>query len=77
MKRLLLLFGGAFWFLFALGFAALLVQYIADGAGLEFFGPSVSSGSILLGLVNVVGLCTAIILCFAIGAGLCARAIVR
>lgn len=77
MKKLALLIGGACWFLFALGFAALLVEYIAGGAGLQFFGPPVSSGSILLGLVHVVGLCAAIILCFAIGAGLCARGIVR
>ena len=77
MKRILLSIGGACWFLFALGFAAFLVQYIAGGAGLQFFRPSVSSGSILLGLVHVVGLCAAIILCFAIGAGLCARGSVR
>jgi hypothetical protein len=44
---------------------------------LQFFGPPVSSGSILLGLVHVVGFATAVVLCFAIGAGLCARGIVR
>lgn len=77
MKKLILLIGGACWFLFALGFGVLLVQYVAGGAGLQFFGPPVSSGSIFVGLVHVTGLCVAVVLCFAIGAGLCARGIVR
>jgi hypothetical protein len=77
MKRALFLIGGTCWFLFALGFAAFLVRYIAQGAGLQFFGPPVASGSVLLGLVHVVGFAMAVVLCFAIGAGLCARGIVR
>jgi hypothetical protein len=77
MKRAMFLIGGACWFLFALGFAAFLVLYITQGAGLQYyFGPTISSGSVALGLVHVVGLVTAIVLCFSIGAGLCAYGIV-
>ncbi len=75
-KRVLLVLGGLLWFLFSLGFGYLLVEYIAQGAGLQFFGPPVSSGSVLLGLVPVTGFVAASVICFAIGAGLCAHGIV-
>ena len=76
MKRMLLLFFGGLWFLFSIGFLFLLAQYITSGAGLQFWIPVVSSGSILIGLVHVVGLCTAALLCFAVASGVCARALV-
>jgi hypothetical protein len=76
MKRTLLLLGAICWFLFALGFLFLLAQYIAGGAGLQFWIPVVSSGSVLVGLVHVVGFCIASVLCFAIGSGLWARGVV-
>jgi hypothetical protein len=76
MKRAMFLLGGACWFLFTLGFAAFLILYVTEGAGLQYFGPTISSGSVALGLVHVVGLVTAIVLCFSIGAGLCAYGIV-
>jgi hypothetical protein len=76
MKRVLLLLAGMLWFLFSIGFLFLLVQYIAGGAGLQFWIPVVSSGSVLMGLMHVVGLCTAAFLCFAIGSGLCAHGLV-
>jgi hypothetical protein len=76
MKRLLLVMAGMCWVLFALGFALFLVRYIAEGAGLQLYIPVVSSGSVLLGLVHVAGLCMASFLCFAIGSGLIARGIV-
>jgi len=56
MKRGLLLFGGILWALFALGFLALLVDYVAGGAGLQCWIPIVSSESILVGLVHLTGL---------------------
>lgn len=68
--------GGVLWLCFAFGFGAFLVRYIGGGAGLQFFGGPVSSGSVLLGLVHLAGFSTAILLCFAIGVGLCARGIV-
>ncbi len=76
MKRVLFLVFGGLWFLFSIGFLCLLVQYIAEGAGLQFWIPVVSSGSVLIGLVHVVGLCTAAVLCLAVGSGLCAHDLV-
>src|SRR6185312_14130488 len=75
MKRTMLLMGGMLWLCFAVGIGVFLVQYIGGGAGLQFFGGPVSSGSVLLGLVHVVGFGAAILLCFAIGVGLCANGI--
>lgn len=77
MKRALCLIGGFFWLLFAVGFGLLLAQYVAQGDGLQFFGWIFSSESVLLGLVQVVGLVIAAFLCFAVGAGLMARGFVR
>jgi hypothetical protein len=74
MKRVILFGLGLTWFLFALGFGFFLVQYLAQGAGFQFFAPLAFSGSVLLGLVHFVGLCTAILICFAMSAGLCSRA---
>lgn len=77
MKRGILFAMGLVWLAFALGFGFFLVQYLAQGAGFQFFAPIAFSGSVLLGLVHFVGLCSAILICFAIGVGLCARAITR
>jgi hypothetical protein len=76
MKRAMFLIGGVLWLGFALGFGAFLVRYLSGGAGLQFFGGPVSSGSVLLGLVQLVGFGTAVLVCFAVGVGLCARGVV-
>ncbi len=76
MKRVLFLLSGGLWFLFSMGFLFLLVKYVADGAGLQFWIPVVSSGSVLIGLVHGVGLCMAAAVCFAVGSGLCAHGLV-
>ena len=73
MKRALFLFGGILWLFFALGFLALVVDYVGGGAGLQCWIPIVSSEGILVGLVHLTGLCTASIVCFVIGAGLWAH----
>ncbi len=77
MKRALILFAGILWMLFAFGFLFLLYEYLVQGAGLQFCIPVVSSGSVLIGLVHFVGLCTASLLCFAFGAGCWAGGIVK
>jgi hypothetical protein len=74
MKRIFLFCAGLLWLGFALGFGFFLVQYIAGGAGLQFFIPVISETSVLVGLVHFIGLATAALICFAISAGLCARA---
>ncbi len=76
LKRGLFLGAGLLWLLFSFGFGYLLVRYIVQGAGLQFFGPPVSVGSILLGLLPLTGFIVGCFLCFAIGAGLCAHGIV-
>ena len=83
MKRFGLIVGGFFGFVCAIGFASLLWAYICGGAGLQilgmairFPGPPISSGSILIGLVHVVGFATASLLCFSIGAVFCTRGVV-
>ncbi len=73
MKRVVFLLFGGLWFLFSIGFLFLLVQYIAAGAGSQFWIPAVSSGSVLIGLLHVLGLCIAAVLCFTIGSGFCAH----
>ena len=77
MKRAMFLIAGACWLLFALGFGIVLLQYIGQGAGLQFFGWMFSSGSVLIGLVHVVGFVIAAFLCSAIGACLFACGFVR
>jgi hypothetical protein len=61
----------------AFGFLFFLYEYLVQGAGLQFWIPVISSGSVLIGLVHFVGLCAASLLCFTIGAGLWARGVVK
>jgi hypothetical protein len=77
MKRAMFLMGGLLWVGFALGFGVFLLGYLGGGAGLQFFGGPVSSGSVFLGLVHLVGFGTAMLICFAVGAGLFARGMVK
>lgn len=69
--------GGLCWFLFALGFGFVLTRYVAQGAGLQFFGPTMSSGSVLIGFIHVMGFAMASFVCFAIGVGLLMHGLVR
>jgi hypothetical protein len=66
--------GGSCWILGALVLGSFVFQFTAHGAGLPFFW--VSSGSVLFGLVHVVGFVSAACLCFVIGVGLCAHGLV-
>jgi hypothetical protein len=67
---------GMFWILLSLGFGLILVQYVAGGARLQLFDGPVSSGSVLMGSAQVAAFFTAMVICFAIGAGLCAHGLV-
>ena len=77
MKSAMFLIAGVCWVLFALSFGIVLLKYIGQGAGLQFFGWMFSSGSVLIGLVHAVGFGIAAFLCFAVGAVLLARGFVR
>lgn len=76
MKRALLIAAAILWMFFGFGFLILLYQYLVQGAGLPFWIPVVSSGSVLIGLVHFVGLSAASVLCFAVGGGLWAHGII-
>ena len=68
----MLVVAGLCWLMFALAIGFFLFKYLAEGAALQligFFG--LSSITILIGLVHVVGFVTAAYLCFVIGVGLC------
>ena len=80
MKRLIkstmMVVCGLCWLAFALAIGLFLLPYIAEGAGLQIFGFGVSSTSVLIGLVHVVGFVAAGSLCFVIGVGLYAHGLV-
>jgi hypothetical protein len=67
---------GTCWILAALVLGAFVLQYIAQGADLPVLAFVVSSGTVLVGLVHVVGFVSAAIVCFMIGVGLCAHGLV-
>ena len=69
--------GGTCWILAAWVFASFALQYVAQGAGLQFFPLAISSGSVLIGLVHVVGFVSASGVCFAVGVGLCACGLLK
>jgi hypothetical protein len=77
MKRAIFLLGGICWMFFGFGFLFLLYEDLVQGAGLQFWIPIVSSGSVLVGLVHFVGLSTAAVLCFGVGSGLWAYGMVK
>jgi hypothetical protein len=68
--------GGLCWFAAALFLAVFACSYVADGAGLQFFALSVSPGSVLLGVMHLLGFTAGVFLCFAIGVGLCVHGLV-
>jgi hypothetical protein len=72
-KKILCTVGALCWFGFALACGFFLLQYVTEGAGLQIFGWAVSAGSVLLGLVHVVGFCTASLVCMGIGLSIWAR----
>src|ERR1017187_3665209 len=76
MKRVVFIFCGLCWLGFAVAAGILSWRYLLGGAdsqdsvfALKILSP-VSSGSILVGLVHLVGFLMLTLLCLAIGAGL-------
>ena len=77
IKSSLLVVAGFCSLLFALGIGFFLFKYLAEAAGLQlisFFG--LSSITVLIGLVHVVGFGAAANLCFVVGVGLCVHGLV-
>jgi hypothetical protein len=75
-RAIVFLVAGLCWFAAALFFAIFGWAYATGGDGLQFFGLSVSSVSVLLGLIRLLGFGFGAVLCFAIGVGLCAHGLV-
>jgi hypothetical protein len=73
---MIFLVGGLCSFATALLLVIIAWSYVTDGAGLQFFGLALSSGSVLLGLIHLLGFGAGAFLCFAIGVGLCAHGLV-
>lgn len=66
LKRLLCLLGCVCWAFIGLGFGLFLVEYLFQGAGIHIFGISISSVSVLLGVVHVSGLALATLFSWAL-----------
>jgi len=66
LKRALCLLGCACWSLIGLGFGLFLIEYLFQGAGIHMFGISISSVSVLLGVVHVSGLALATLFSWAL-----------
>jgi hypothetical protein len=80
LKKTMLLAGGICWLLFGIGFGFFVLQFLTQGAGLQFLGmdlpifnPAVSSGSVLTGLVWMAGLSVAACLCLVMSLGMFVR----
>lgn len=81
MRKALYLFCGVCWFAFGLLVGAFVLQYLAQGAGLQessfyflIFLPHFFSGSIVLGMMHLIGLAMLSLLLCAIGFCLSLRA---
>ncbi len=72
IKRALCLLASVCWFGIAIGFGVVLVQYLLNGAGVQFFGFVISSASVLLGVVHVTGFAFAMLFSFVLAIWLAA-----
>ncbi len=72
IKRAVCLLASVCWFGIAIGFGVVLVQYLLNGAGVQFFGFVISSASVLLGVVHVTGFAFAMLFSFVISVWLAA-----
>jgi hypothetical protein len=78
LKRTMYLAGGLCWLAFAAGFGFFVLQFLVQGAGMQFldtsvFSFSVASGTVLLGLVWLTGLVIATLVCCVVSVWLFAR----
>ena len=76
MKRAIYLVGGFFCFGFALVCGFFLLEYVAQGAGLQLLGPlwiRITPVSLLVGLIHVAGLALLEGVALVAGIALCSR----
>ena len=76
-RRVVYLTIGVCWILFALVFGLFLVAYVAEGAGFQLFALSVTSMSVLVGLVHISGLVVAACISFCFGVVMLAQGLLR
>ena len=76
LRAAVYLAGGILSLALAAAFAFFLVQYLFGGAGLQVIPFPLSRGSVLVGVVHVIGMLVAGGICFALGIWLCAQGIV-
>jgi len=72
LKRALCLVASVCWICIGIGFGVVLVQYLFNGAGVQFFGYVISSTSVLLGVVHVTGFALAMLFSFVLAIWLAA-----
>jgi len=71
IKGTMLVIAGLCWLMFALAIGLFLFKYLAEGAGLQVIGfVGLSSITVLIDLVHVVGFAAVAYLCFVIGVAL-------
>jgi hypothetical protein len=73
LNRKLLVAMGAIWLIAAAAILLFLLQYLAQGAGLQLFA-FISTTGILLGTIHIIGLATAALISLSIGLALCSHA---
>ena len=72
-----ILFSGALLsFVLMLGFSFLALIYLRSGAGIELFALTTSAPGVLVGALHLVGLLFGAAICFCMGVGLLAYALV-
>ena len=76
-RRVVCLTIGVCWILFALVFGLFLVACVAEGAGFQLFALSVTSMSVLVGLVHISGLVVAACISFCFGVVMLAQGLLR
>ena len=76
IQSALMVVAGLCWLGFALLIGWFLFRYLGGGAGLQGVGFGVSSATVLVGLVHVLGFAVGTFLCFVVGVWLCAQGLV-
>jgi len=66
---------GVLWLLFSVGFGLALLEYLMEGAGLQLLGWNLCTGTIVVGVIHVIGLAIAAVVCLCVGIWFCSNAV--